>query len=61
MTEPEPKERICVAQPCWPPVLPSIVLVEDDGPLRTLTARALREHGYEVPGGHRRGNVGAAR
>jgi len=27
---------------------PSIVLVEDDGPLRTLTARALREHGYEV-------------
>jgi DNA-binding response OmpR family regulator len=24
------------------------VLVEDDGPLRTLTARALREHGYEV-------------
>jgi DNA-binding response OmpR family regulator len=28
--------------------LPSIVLVEDDGPLRTLTARALREHGYEV-------------
>ncbi len=27
---------------------PSIVLVEDDGPLRTLTARALREHGYAV-------------
>ncbi|MCW1383419.1 response regulator transcription factor [Novosphingobium sp. KCTC 2891] len=27
---------------------PSIVLVEDDGPLRTLTARALREHGYVV-------------
>jgi CheY-like chemotaxis protein len=27
---------------------PSIVLVEDDGPLRTLTARALREHGYDV-------------
>jgi two-component system OmpR family response regulator len=27
---------------------PSIVLVEDDGPLRTLTARALRENGYVV-------------
>ncbi len=27
---------------------PSIVLVEDDGPLRTLTARALRENGYTV-------------
>jgi two-component system OmpR family response regulator len=26
----------------------SIVLVEDDGPLRLLTARALCEHGYEV-------------
>ncbi|MFN3424415.1 MULTISPECIES: response regulator transcription factor [Novosphingobium] len=26
----------------------SIVLVEDDGPLRTLTARALRENGYNV-------------
>lgn len=31
-----------------PRLAPSIVLVEDDGPLRTLTARALREHGYEV-------------
>ncbi len=27
---------------------PSIVLVEDDAPLRTLTARALRENGYTV-------------
>lgn len=27
---------------------PSIVLVEDDAPLRNLTARALREHGYNV-------------
>lgn len=27
---------------------PSIVLVEDDAPLRNLTARALREHGYDV-------------
>ncbi|MCW1428629.1 response regulator [Novosphingobium sp. JCM 18896] len=27
---------------------PSIVLVEDDPPLRNLTARALREHGYTV-------------
>lgn len=27
---------------------PSIVLVEDDAPLRNLTARALREHGYSV-------------
>lgn len=27
---------------------PSIVLVEDDPPLRNLTARALREHGYGV-------------
>lgn len=27
---------------------PSIVLVEDDPPLRTLTARALRENGYAV-------------
>ncbi|MEJ7934118.1 response regulator transcription factor [Sphingobium sp. AN558] len=27
---------------------PSIILVEDDPPLRTLTARALQEHGYEV-------------
>jgi DNA-binding response OmpR family regulator len=27
---------------------PSIVLVEDDAPLRTLTSRALREHGYHV-------------
>ncbi|MEJ5977752.1 response regulator transcription factor [Novosphingobium sp. PS1R-30] len=27
---------------------PSIVLVEDDPPLRNLTARALREHGYAV-------------
>lgn len=27
---------------------PSIVLVEDDPPLRNLTARALREHGYNV-------------
>lgn len=27
---------------------PSIVLVEDDAPLRTLTTRALREHGYHV-------------
>ena len=27
---------------------PTIVLVEDDPPLRTLTARALREHGYLV-------------
>jgi DNA-binding response OmpR family regulator len=27
---------------------PSIVLVEDDPPLRTLTARALRENGYSV-------------
>ncbi len=27
---------------------PSIVLVEDDPALRTLTARALREHGYAV-------------
>jgi DNA-binding response OmpR family regulator len=27
---------------------PSIVLVEDDPPLRNLTARALREHGYHV-------------
>lgn len=27
---------------------PSILLVEDDGPLRTLTARALRENGYDV-------------
>ncbi|WP_324741054.1 response regulator transcription factor [Tsuneonella sp. CC-YZS046] len=27
---------------------PSILLVEDDVPLRTLTARALREHGYHV-------------
>ena len=27
---------------------PSIILVEDDPPLRTLTARALREHGYTV-------------
>lgn len=27
---------------------PSIVLVEDDAPLRTLTARALRENGYVV-------------
>lgn len=27
---------------------PSILLVEDDAPLRTLTARALREHGYHV-------------
>jgi DNA-binding response OmpR family regulator len=27
---------------------PSIVLVEDDAPLRNLTARALREHGYTV-------------
>lgn len=26
----------------------SILLVEDDGPLRLLTARALREHGYAV-------------
>jgi len=24
---------------------PSIILVEDDPPLRTLTARALQEHG----------------
>ena len=27
---------------------PSIILVEDDPPLRTLTARALQEHGYQV-------------
>ena len=27
---------------------PSIVLVEDDPPLRNLTARALREHGYNT-------------
>ncbi|WP_260925320.1 response regulator transcription factor [Novosphingobium sp. 9] len=27
---------------------PTIVLVEDDGPLRTLTARALRQSGYNV-------------
>jgi two-component system, OmpR family, response regulator len=27
---------------------PSIILVEDDPPLRTLTARALQEHGYRV-------------
>lgn len=27
---------------------PLIVLVEDDPPLRNLTARALREHGYDV-------------
>jgi DNA-binding response OmpR family regulator len=27
---------------------PSIVLVEDDAPLRNLTARALREHGYRL-------------
>lgn len=27
---------------------PTIVLVEDDGPLRTLTARALRQNGYHV-------------
>ena len=27
---------------------PTIVLVEDDGALRTLTARALRQHGYTV-------------
>ena len=27
---------------------PSIVLVEDDPPLRNLTARALREHGYHT-------------
>ena len=27
---------------------PSILLVEDDASLRTLTARALREHGYNV-------------
>lgn len=27
---------------------PSIILVEDDPPLRTLTARALQEHGYAV-------------
>lgn len=27
---------------------PSIVLVEDDAPLRNLTARALREHGYHT-------------
>jgi two-component system, OmpR family, response regulator len=27
---------------------PSIVLVEDDPPLRNLTARALREHGYDI-------------
>lgn len=29
-------------------VPPSILLVEDDPPLRTLTARALQEHGYRV-------------
>ncbi|WP_404339904.1 response regulator transcription factor [Sphingomonas sp. MMS12-HWE2-04] len=28
--------------------LPTIVLVEDDPPLRTLTTRALQEHGYTV-------------
>lgn len=27
---------------------PTIILVEDDGPLRTLISRALREHGYHV-------------
>ena len=27
---------------------PTIILVEDDPPLRTLTARALQEHGYQV-------------
>src|SRR4051812_7866872 len=27
---------------------PSIILVEDDPPLRTLTARALQEHGFRV-------------
>lgn len=27
---------------------PSLLLVEDDGPLRTLTARALRQNGYNV-------------
>jgi DNA-binding response OmpR family regulator len=31
-----------------PPIPPSIILVEDDPPLRTLTARALQEHGYRV-------------
>jgi two-component system, OmpR family, response regulator len=31
-----------------PATAPTIVLVEDDPPLRTLTTRALREHGYLV-------------
>lgn len=31
-----------------PMTAPTIILVEDDPPLRTLTARALREHGFHV-------------
>ena len=31
-----------------PATAPTIVLVEDDPPLRTLTSRALQEHGYRV-------------
>jgi two-component system, OmpR family, response regulator len=35
-------------QQAVPITAPTIVLVEDDPPLRTLTARALQEHGYKV-------------
>lgn len=35
-------------QQAVPITAPTIVLVEDDPPLRTLTARALQEHGFKV-------------